>query len=72
MSGRAGIRAQGVIVEELAKCAYRVQLPNGHRLVARMPGRMRLRFVRLALGERVVVEMMPYDLSRGSIVCEES
>jgi len=51
--------------------AFRVQLSNGHRLVARLPGRLRLSLAHLVLGDRVGVQMSPYDLSRGTIVMKE-
>jgi translation initiation factor IF-1 len=62
------IEAEGRIVDILAATLFRVELPNGHRLLAHVTGRRRLEFQRLALGESVKVEMSPYDLSKGSIV----
>ena len=46
---------------------FRVQLPNGHRLLAHISGKMRLHFIRLMPGDKVTVEMSPYDLSKGRI-----
>ncbi len=46
----------------------RVELPNGHRIIAFVSGRMRLQFIRLAAGDQVTVEMSPFDLSKGCIV----
>jgi translation initiation factor IF-1 len=61
------IQAEGRIVEVLAATLYRVELPNGHRLLAYPSGRRRLTFERMGVGDTVRVEMSPYDLSRGSI-----
>jgi len=66
------IRAEGLIVETLGERAFRVELANGHRFVARPCSRLRLMFVRLAPGDRVTVELSPYDLSKGSIVLKSS
>jgi translation initiation factor IF-1 len=55
-------------VDILAATLFRVELPNGHRLLAHVSGRRRLEFERLTLGDSVRVEMSAYDLSKGSIV----
>jgi len=55
-------------VEILATTLFRIELPNGHRLLAHVSGKRRLAFERMSLGDMVKVEMSPYDLSRGSIV----
>jgi translation initiation factor IF-1 len=62
------IEAEGRIVDILAATLFRVELPNGHRLLAHVSGRRRLEFERLTLGDSVRVEMSAYDLSKGSIV----
>ena len=62
------IKAAGTIVEVLKQGAYRVQLANGHRCVARTSGELRLSFVKPALGDQVALEFNPYDLSRARIV----
>jgi len=59
-------------VEVLPNTLFRVQLSNGHRLIAHVSGRRRLSFERLMPGEKVTVEMSPYDLSKGSIVCRHA
>jgi translation initiation factor IF-1 len=56
-------------VEILPNTLFRVQLSNGHRLVAHVSGRRRLSFQRLAPGDNVTVQMSPYDLSKGCIIC---
>jgi len=57
-------------VEVLPNQTYRVELANGHRLVAFVTGKARLSFARLAPGEKVMLEMSPYDLSAGRIIME--
>lgn len=59
------------MIEALANMTFRVQLANGHRMLAHLHGRMRLEFVRIAAGDRVTVEMSPYDLSKGCIISRE-
>ncbi len=68
MPGADAIKVEGVVVEVLPNKTYRVELANGHRLLGFVPGRARLNFVRLAAGDRVKLEMSPYDLSQGRIV----
>jgi len=65
------IRVEGTVVEALPNNLFRVELPNGHRFIAHSSGKMRLNFVRLLLGDKVTVEMSPYDLSKGCIVLNE-
>ena len=67
MARKDAIQAEGRIVEVLAATLFRVELANGHRLLAYPSGKRRMAFERLGLGDRVKVEMSPYDLSRGSI-----
>ena len=62
------LRARGKVVELLNRGACRVELPNGHRCIARASGEHRLNFIRLAPGDRVQLEFHPYDLSRGRII----
>lgn len=71
MQREEAIKAEGRVVEVLPNAVFRVELPNGHRLLAHLSGRMRLNFVRLALGDAVTVEMSPYDLSKGLIAFRE-
>ena len=68
MARKDAIEAEGRIVDMLTATLFRVQLPNGHRLLAHVPGRRRLEFKRLSPGQRVKVEMSPYDLSQGCMV----
>ncbi len=70
MPGADTIEVEGVVVEVLTNKTYRVELANGHHLVAFVPGRARLNFLRWAAGDKVKLEMSPYDLSEGRIVVE--
>ncbi len=71
MSREGAIKIEGTVVEVLPNSLFRVALPNGHRILAHISGKMRLNFVRIAAGEKVNLEMSPYDLSKGSIVFRE-
>ena len=61
-------KVEGVIVEALPKLRFRVELPNGHRLLAHVPRRLQNTAAGLAVGHRVALEISPCDLSKGSIV----
>ena len=71
MPGEEAIALEGTVVEILPNMLFRVELPNGHRLLAHTSGRMRMNFVRLAVGDRVTVKCSPYDLSKGCIAFED-
>lgn len=71
MPGEEAIALEGTVVEKLPNALFRVELPNGHRLLAHTTGRMRMNFVRLAVGDRVTVKCSPYDLSKGCIAFED-
>ncbi|AMW33758.2 MULTISPECIES: translation initiation factor IF-1 [Fervidobacterium] len=62
------IRMEGTIVEALPNAMFRVQLDNGFKVLAHVSGKMRKNFIRLVPGDRVVVELTVYDLTRGRIV----
>jgi translation initiation factor IF-1 len=62
------IQVEGTIVEALPGTQFRVRLDNGHEVLAYLSGRMRKNYIRILLGDRVRVEMSPYDLTRGRIV----
>jgi translation initiation factor IF-1 len=70
MAGEDAIRAEGRIVEVLSQRLFRVELANGHRMLAHVSGRRRLSFDRMSLGDRVIIRMSPYDLSKGRIITE--
>ena len=61
------IKMDGVVTEALPGTQFRVRLDNGHEVLAYLSGKMRKYYIRILLGDRVAVEMSPYDLSRGRI-----
>ena len=61
------IRADGVVVEALPGTQFRVRLDNGHEVLAYLSGKMRKHYIRILLGDRVSMEMSPYDLTRARI-----
>lgn len=61
------IEAEGVVTEALPNAMFRVQLDSGHSVLAHISGKMRMYYIRILLGDRVTVELSPYDLSRGRI-----
>lgn len=61
------IQVEGTVVELLPNTMFRVELPNGHRILAHISGKMRLHFIKILPGDKVTVEMSPYDLSKGRI-----
>ncbi|HET6441719.1 MAG TPA: translation initiation factor IF-1 [Phycisphaerae bacterium] len=62
------IRLEGKVTEALPNAVFRVELENGHKVLAHVSGRMRMHFIRILPGDTVTVELSPYDLSRGRIV----
>ncbi len=62
------IRIEGEVLETLPSTTFRVRLDNGHEVLAHISGRMRVHYIRLLPGDRVTLEMSPYDLSKGRIV----
>jgi translation initiation factor IF-1 len=67
MARKDVIEVEDRVVELLPNTMFRVELPNGHRLLAHISGKMRLHFIRILPGDKVMVEMSPYDLTRGRI-----
>jgi translation initiation factor IF-1 len=61
------IEVEGTVVEPLPNAMFRVSLDNGHRVLAHISGKMRMHFIRILPGDRVKVELSPYDLTRGRI-----
>lgn len=61
------IEVQGTVQEALPNAMFRVQLDNGHRILAHISGKMRMHFIRILPGDKVTVELSPYDLTRGRI-----
>lgn len=68
MSKETAIEQDGVIQEALSNAMFRVELENGHQITAHLSGKMRLHYIRILPGDKVKVEMSPYDLSKGRIV----
>lgn len=62
------IEAEGTIVEALPNAMFRVRLDSGHEVLAHISGKIRMFYIRVLLGDRVLVELSPYDLTRGRIV----
>lgn len=61
------IEVEGTVVEPLPNAMFTVQLENGHRVLAHISGKMRMHFIRILPGDKVKVELSPYDLTRGRI-----
>ena len=62
------VRIDGIVKELLPNTMFRVELPNGHIVLAHISGKMRLNFIRILPGDTVTLEMSPYDLTKGRIV----
>ncbi len=62
------IKQDGIIEEALSNAMFRVRLENDHRIIATISGKMRMNYIRILPGDKVSVEMSPYDLSRGRII----
>ena len=67
MAKKDAIEVEGKVVELLPNTMFRVELPSGHRILAHISGKMRLHFIRILPGDKVVLEMSPYDLTKGRI-----
>ena len=68
MAKQSAIEQDGVIVEALSNAMFRVELENGHEITAHISGKMRMHYIKILPGDKVRVEMSPYDLSKGRIV----
>ena len=68
MSKQPLIKQDGTIIEALSNAMFRVKLENGHEILATISGKMRMHYIRILPGDKVGVEMSPYDLSRGRII----
>lgn len=62
------IKLEGIIVETLPSTTFKVKLDNGHEVLAHISGRMRVNYIRLLPGDRVLMEMSPYDLTKGRVI----
>ena len=68
MAKQANIELDGVILESLSNAMFRVELENGHTLIAHISGKMRMHYIKILTGDKVKLEMSPYDLSKARIV----
>ncbi len=67
MSKEDAIQVEGTVVEPLPNAMFRVELPNGHKILAHISGKMRMHYIKILPGDKVTVEMSPYDFVRGRI-----
>ncbi len=67
MTKKAAIEVEGTVLEALPNAMFRVELPNGHKVLAHISGKIRVHYIKIVIGDRVLIELSPYDLSRGRI-----
>ncbi len=67
MAKEEAIEVEGTIIEPLPNAMFRVELDNGHRVLAHISGKMRMHFIKILPGDRVTIELSPYDLNRGRV-----
>ena len=63
------IEIEGIVTDTLPNAQFKVELPNGHKILAHISGKLRMNFIRILPGDKVTVEMSPYDLTKGRITC---
>lgn len=68
MAKKDAIRLEAKVIDALPNAMFKVELENGHHVLAHVSGKMRMHFIRILPGDKVTIEMSPYDLSRGRIV----
>ncbi len=68
MAKEEAIQVEGKVIEPLPNAMFRVELENGHRVLAHISGKMRMHYIKILPGDKVTVELSPYDLTRGRIV----
>lgn len=71
MSKEEAIEVEGTVLEPLPNAMFRVELDNGHKVLAHISGKMRMHYIKILPGDKVRVELSPYDLSRGRITFRE-
>jgi translation initiation factor IF-1 len=64
---KEAIEVEGTVVEPLPNAMFKVELPNGHTVLAHISGKIRMHFIKILPGDKVIVELSPYDLTRGRI-----
>lgn len=62
------IEIEGTVIEKLPNAMFQVELENGHQILAHISGKLRMNFIRILPGDKVLIEMSPYDLSKGRII----
>ena len=68
MAKEEALEVEGKVIETLPNAMFRVELPNGHRLLAHISGKMRMHFIKILPGDKVTVGVSPYDINRGRII----
>ena len=68
MSKQDMIEIEGTVVEALPNAMFQVEIENGHRVLAHISGKLRMNFIRILPGDKVTIELSPYDLSKGRII----
>ena len=68
MTKKESIQVEGKVVEPLPNGMFRVELPNGHKVLAHISGKIRLHYIKILPGDKVLIELSPYDLTRGRII----
>ncbi len=68
MSKSDVIELEGVVLEKLPNATFQVELENGHKIIAHISGKLRMNFIKIIPGDKVMIEMSPYDLTKGRIV----
>jgi translation initiation factor IF-1 len=71
MAKKETIRLQATVTDALPNAMFKVELENGHKVLAHVSGKMRMNFIRILPGDTVMVEMSPYDLNRGRIILRQ-
>ena len=67
MAKKEAIEVEGTVAESLRDATFRIDLANGHQVMAKISGRLRVNYIRILPGDRVLVELSPYDLTRGRV-----
>ncbi len=68
MAKEEPLEVEGTVTESLPNATFRVELENGHKILAHISGKMRMHFIRILPGDKVTIEMSPYDLTKGRII----
>ncbi|GAB6278528.1 MAG: translation initiation factor IF-1 [Lentimicrobium sp.] len=68
MAKQISIEQDGTVIEALGNAMFRVELENGHKIIAHISGKMRMHYIKILPGDKVKVEMTPYDLTKGRII----